>query len=175
MYHAGHNCSQWITSVQGQELWPPRGCCVSGQGHLWDVGPDRHHSSISRDNRQFVSDCTKMWHNHYNNAWITTALIHFYNHINLFTNEEVQFLRKYHLSIDASNPYFVLDKKFQGYVSLKGIAKESESISPRTFKNLLYFLLIKFTFPDRCLNKRELIYQTVFNRIFAYLVCVTEL
>lgn len=60
---------------------------------------------------QFVSDCTKMWHYHSNNTGSPQSLIRFRNHIDLCTDKEVQFLRKDHLSIDASNPYFVLDKR----------------------------------------------------------------
>lgn len=85
-----------------------RRLCVwgfAGQGHLWDLGPDRHHSGFSQGSKhKNVSWCLNAQKC---GATTTTmpgspwALIHFRNHINLFTKEEVQFLGKYHLSLDA--------------------------------------------------------------------------
>lgn len=42
----------------------------------------------------------------------------------------------YCLSIDVSNTYFVLDKKPQGYMPLKGISKENEPTSLKAFKKI---------------------------------------
>ena len=110
MYHGGHDCSQWRTRC----LWPLRRGHVSGQAicEIWALIVTVLVFAEAAGTRiPVATGCTKMWRYHYDKAQSASALIPFRNRINLFTNEEVQFLRKYHLSIDASNPYFVLDTR----------------------------------------------------------------